>query len=130
MALLNDLVKNQSANRNGRQAASTQDRPDAQTWMNIGYETEDGKFVNLPLGIAIDTMEPVAVRGQDDEWIALQTARNELLKAVQAAGDDLAPGATITLNLQVQVRRVNDKKEIATDENPYSMAATGFKLVG
>lgn len=128
MALLKNLVKDQATRRNT--TGSTQDRPEAQVWMNIGLETEDGKFVNLPLGLAIDTMEPVTIRGQDEDWIALQTARNELLAMVQEAGDNLEPGAAVTLNLQVQIRHVAEKKSVASGDNPYSPVGTGFKLVG
>lgn len=113
----------------GRQAAnsSAQDRPAAQTWMNIGYQVGD-QFVNLPMGLAIDTMEPLAIRGQNEEYLQLLTARNELLKEIQELGDKLAPGEFATLPLQIQIRRVNDKVVIDSETNPYSMANAGFKL--
>ncbi|MCF8861620.1 hypothetical protein KIP58_21790 [Xanthomonas campestris pv. campestris] len=114
----------------GRSAAngSQQDRPVAQTWMNIGYEA-NGQFVNLPLGLAIDTMEPINIRGQNEEFVALQTARNELLKEIQELGDKLEPGAVLTLPLTIQIRRVNDKVVVDSESNPFSMANAGLKLV-
>lgn len=129
MALLEQLAARNAtasaATRTTRPAA--QDRPQAKVWMNIGYKVGD-KFVNLPLGLAVDTMEPVEARGQNQEWLQLQAARNELLKAIQEAGDKLAPGEAMELPLVVEIRHVNEQQTIDSGENPLSMANAGFSL--
>jgi hypothetical protein len=101
------------------------DRPAAKYWLNVGYDI-NGRFINLPTGIAIDTAEPVKVSGTDEEWLQTQTARNDLLKALQEAGDNLEPGAEIELNLTVKLRRVNEKTEIKSEDNPFSVNFAGL----
>lgn len=129
MGLLDTLAAKNSATRttSGR-AAKQDDRPSAQVWANIGYEV-NGKFVNLPMGMPIDTMEEVLVRGQDEEWLQLQTARNELLKAVQEAGDNLEPGQEIVLPLEIRIRRVNEQRVIEPGHNPFSMTNANLTIV-
>lgn len=130
MGLLDTLAAKNNAASNiaarGRTAQS--DRPEAKVWMNIGYEVE-GKFVNLPLGLPIDTMEGVRVSGQNEDWIMLQTARNELLQAIQEAGDKLEPGQEMVLPLQVRIRHVNGEMQIDATSNPLSMKNAGISLV-
>lgn len=127
MSILDTLAarNNAASSKSARPAA--EDRPVAQTWMNIGYMAGD-EFINLPLGLAIDTMEPVVAKGQSEKWIQTQTARNELLKAIQQAGDELKPGEFAILPLQIQIRRVNDQVVIDPEHNPYSMENSGFSL--
>lgn len=128
MALLEQIAARQaSSNKAGSNARTQTDRPQAKVWLNVGYQVED-KFVNLPLGLAIDTMEPTEVRGQNEDWIMLQTARNELLKAIQEAGDELKPGEERELPLIIKIRHVADAKTIDKDANPLSMANAGFSL--
>lgn len=99
----------------------TTDRPKAKVWLNIGYET-NGKFVNLPTGSPIDTMEPAEIRGQNEDWIKFQTARNELLKALQHLGAQLQPGEEMEVpNLVIKLRRANEDMEVASENNEYSV---------
>jgi hypothetical protein len=87
-------AKSQAGTATTRRNVPVADRPQAKTWINIGYEL-NGKFVNLPLGMALDTMEPAQRRGTDPEWLKLVDARNNLLKGLQAFADQLpAGGAT------------------------------------
>lgn len=91
-------------------------RPKAQIWMNLGYEiqvpTSDGtmetRFINLPMGLPLDTMEEVATNSSNEVFAAMQIAKNDLLKQLLAAAADLPAGGERIVNLQVQMRRVND----------------------
>ena len=87
-----------------------QSRPEAKVWLNFGYEA-NGRFVNLPLGLPIDTMEPIKVNGSA-EWAQFQTARNNLLKALQGAGDKLQPGEEQEVRMTIKIRRVNEHTEV------------------
>ncbi|AZO48065.1 hypothetical protein [Mesorhizobium sp. M4B.F.Ca.ET.058.02.1.1] len=95
------------------------ERPKAKVWLNVGYE-KNGKFINLPIGLPIDTMEAGEVRGQNEDWVKQRTAQNELLKALQAMGAAFAPGQEETINLTIKLRRVNEQLEVAKDQNEYS----------
>jgi hypothetical protein len=94
-------------------------RPTATLWLNIGYEiavpvsdgtttTTENRFINLPMGIALDTMEEVKTTSSNETFAALQIAKNDLLKQLLQAGADLQPGQERIVNLQVQLRKVND----------------------
>ena len=97
-------------------AAPATARPKAQIWMNLGYEiqvpTTDGtmetRFINLPMGLPLDTMEEVATTSTNEVFAAMQIAKNDLLKQLLAAAADLPAGGERIVNLQVQMRRVND----------------------
>ena len=109
---------NTSAPRSGRQAQ--QDRPAAKLWLNVGYDA-NGRFVNLPVGIPVDTMETLPIRGQNEEWAQFQSARNDLLKAIQEAGDNLEPGAEVEVKLVVKLRKVNEEIEVSKEDNPFAV---------
>ncbi|AHI60058.1 hypothetical protein Ea92_02 [Erwinia phage Ea9-2] len=94
------------------------DLPKAEFWLNIGYTAEgagkDGEdaFVSLPQGIPLDTQEPLSVKGKNSDWVAFQSARNGLLKQIMQKVSELQPGEETLLNLQVQVRRVNNEEMV------------------
>ena len=111
--------------RNGRTQA--QDRPSAKLWLNVGYDA-NGRFVNLPVGIPVDTMELLPIRGQNEEWAQFQSARNQLLKAIQEAGDNLEPGAEVEVKLTVKLRKVNEEIEVKAEDNEFATDLT--KLFG
>lgn len=104
------------------------ERPQAKLWLNIGYHAED-KFINLPLGLPIDTMDPAPIRGQNEEFVQLRSAQNELLKALQDLGVKMAPGEEKDLVLTVQLRRVNEQMTVASKDNKYSVPDLASKLV-
>ena len=97
-------------------AAPATARSKAQIWMNLGYEiqvpatdgTMETRFINLPMGLPLDTMEEVATTSSNEVFAAMQIAKNDLLKQLLAAAADLPPGGERIVNLQVQMRRVND----------------------
>lgn len=108
-------------------------REPSKYWLNVGY-TVDGAdekfgFVSLPLGIALDAVEPFQVRGQNEEFKMFRFAQNDLLAEIRDAAASLQPGEAITLNLQVQLRRVTeDATAVAPDANPFKRK--GALLVG
>ena len=112
-------------------------RPKATMWLNVGYSTTvlvDGvpeeRFVNLPLGMPVDTMELLPVNSRNQEFAQFRMAQNDLLNQIVEFGKTLAPGEAKTLNLELQLRRVNDDvAPVATGENPFARAG-GLKLIG
>ena len=118
-------TNNNNSRSAGRQAQA--DRPAAKLWLNVGYDA-NGRFVNLPVGIPVDTMETLPIRGQNEEWAQFQSARNDLLKAIQEAGDNLEPGAEVEVKLVVKLRKVNEEIEVSKEDNPF--AANLSALIG
>ena len=107
-------------NEEGTKAASGKDRPKTQIWLNIGYETSDGKFVNLPIGIPVDTMEKLAIRGSNEEWNKLSQARNKMLEKFQKHGASMAAGAEETVSgLVIKIKRVSADADVDPHHNEY-----------
>src|SRR5690606_19606928 len=111
----------------GNVQSGKDDRPKAQLWLNIGYDSgvpdDDGKtrFVSLPTGIPLDTQEKLPVNSRTRDFAAFQSARNDLLDQILSVGKTLAPGEERTLNLVIQLRRVNaDLEAIPADENQFA----------
>ena len=104
-----------STSNNRTTAKGDEERRQSKLWVNLGCKNADGKFVNLPVGIPIDTMELLAVRGQSEDWVKLTHERNMLIKQLQAIGDDMEPGQEQMLPLEVQLRRVGNELEIDGD---------------
>jgi hypothetical protein len=97
------------------------DRPKAKLWLNIGYES-NGKFVNLPVGLPIDTMEGVKATGQNEDWIKFQSARNGLMEALQKFGSQLTPGQEVDVpNLIIRLRSVNEETVVDAATNEYAI---------
>jgi len=90
----------------GGNGSGRQDQPKAQVWINIGYYVGD-RFISLPVGIPLDTMEEVSTRSSNEEYRQMQAARNDLLNAIKGAASELPGGGERQLNLQIQLRRVN-----------------------
>lgn len=101
------------------------DRPKAKVWLNVGYE-KNGKFINLPIGLPIDTMDAADVRGQNEDWVKQRTAQNDLLKALQQLGGTMAPSEEREIQLTVKLRRVGEQLEIAKDQNEYATDFTSL----
>ena len=110
-------------------AASTEARPKAQYWLNIGYVanegTEDAKFISLPTGIPLDTQEPLPTNSSNEDFRAMRSAQNDLLEQLIEFAQGLEPGAEGIIQLQVQLRRVKaPAEEIKPDENKYARKLT------
>ena len=108
------------------QAPNTQEtvREPSKFWLNVGYRVDGAdekfQFVSLPLGIALDAVEPFQVRGQNEEFKQFRFAQNDLLAEIRDAAASLSAGESITLNLEVQLRRVSeDAVAIAPEANPF-----------
>lgn len=128
MAILDSLTRSTSAASStlfaprGQQAAA--DRPKATVWLNIGYPAGD-KFINLPIGLPVDTMDAIEVRGQNEDWVKQTHARNAFLKDLQNYGAGLKPGEEVILNpesmIQIRLRRTNDKLDVKSEDNEYAV---------
>lgn len=117
--------------------ASTDDRPKAEVWLNVGINVdmpnaETGElepvFVNLPVGIPLDTMQAITIRGKNAEWHQLAQAKNWLLDELQKMSAEMEPGEDhIVEGLQIQVRRVSGEVESVPSDgtNPLLAAMSG-----
>lgn len=141
-----DFTRTFGAGSQSNQAGSSNDRsqaPKAKIWLNIGYVAEnipttnsDGstgvedRFVSLPVGIPLDTMEKLPTNSRNQAYAMFQAARNDLYDQIMAAASQLQPGEDIIIGSQVatgglciQVRRVNDERSDAPavdDSNPFA----------
>jgi hypothetical protein len=101
----------QQAGRSQDGAASAPVRKPSEFWINVGLPTgvSDDKFsfLSLPLGIPLDTMNPVELRGTNQEFLEFRAAQNHLLEQVLKAAKNLRPGESTELNLMVQLRRIS-----------------------
>ena len=105
-------------------------RDRAKLWLNVGYEV-NGRFVNLPIGMPVDTMKPTEVKGQNEDWVKFQTARNQLLEALQHYGMSLAPGEEVEVStLVIRLRRVNEDLEVSKAENEYAVDLASMLMGG
>lgn len=108
-------------------SATKDERPKTKFWINIGYDSgvadEQGitKFVSLPVGIPLDNQERLPTNSRNQEFAAFQAARNNLVDQIMAVAEKLEPGEEKMLNLQVQLRRINeDQAELPVDENIFA----------
>lgn len=107
------------------QRANGGDKPKAQFWINVGYSVpvktaegaEETRFVSLATGIPVDTQERLATNSRNAEYAAFQHARNNLHDQIMEAAKKLAPGEERLLNLEIQLRRVNEETEPASGED-------------
>lgn len=109
---------------NGSGNSSKRDMPEAQVWLNFGYETGNAEypFVSLPAGIPIDTTNPIEIRGRNDVFNAFTAARNDLLKQFQDQAAKMEPGEEIIISLgeggfAAQLRRRSEKPTAPEAEN-------------
>jgi hypothetical protein len=128
-----DFTQATFGKKNSGSVGSKNDLPKAQFWINIGYSVkvpvveaggkpagEEDRFVSLPVGIPLDTQEHLATNSRNEGFTAFQTARNDLLDQIHAAAKALKPGEEKILNLQIQLRRINeDAAPIAAADNPF-----------
>lgn len=113
--------------------ADKRDLPKAQIWMNIGFVQtfhngekgeDETRFISLPQGMPIDTMEKLEEKGSSDLFRALRAAQNDLLEQIKAKGESLQPGEEVIIaegpnGLAIQLRRVKaEQASIPADQNP------------
>ena len=112
-------------------------KPKATIWLNAGYTTtvvvdgvQEERFVNLPMGMPVDTMELLPTNSRNAEFAQFRMAQNDLLNQIMELGKSLAPGEAKTINLELQLRRVNeDVAPVPNGENPFARIG-GLKLLG
>ena len=116
--------------RTARNNAGASAQPKAQYWLNFGYYTDEGteneRFVSLPQGIPLDTIEPLKTTSSNQDFNMFQAARNDLLDQFISLCADLEPGASHVIRTEgamaIQIRRVS--AEVAApkvdDSNPYA----------
>ncbi len=106
------------------------EREKAVLWLNIGYvsdvKDEDGtnRFVSLPLGIPVDSMEALPTNSRNQDFAMFQKARNDLLAQIMEVAKGVKPGESKILNLQIQLRRVNDEATsvpVPATGNPFAL---------
>lgn len=128
-----DAKFGQRASAKATATADKRDLPKAQIWMNIGFVTEfhnnetgedESRFIALPQGLPIDTMEKVEERGNSDLFRAIRSAQNDLLDQIIEKGKTLQPGEEVILatgdsGLAIQLRRVKaEQAPVDRDSNP------------
>lgn len=108
-------------------ATPAADRPKAEYWLNIGYQSdvlddnEQPMFVSLPQGIPLDTQEHLKTNSSNNKYAAFQSARNDLMDQLIAHASNLQPGEATEITLTVQLRRVKDEvAPINPAENPFT----------
>ena len=112
-------------------------KPKATIWLNAGYTTtvvvdgvQEERFVNLPMGMPVDTMELLPTNSRNVEFAQFRMAQNDLLNQIMELGKSLAPGEAKTINLELQLRRVNeDVAPVPNGENPFARIG-GLNLLG
>lgn len=107
-------------------ASSTTERKSSQVWLNVGVNIpgagEDGTdlFVSLPVGIPLDDIKPIVIRGSNQNSIHLKQVKNMLLDELQKLGAGMQPGGRQTIpQLGVEIYRVAQPEQQGTaDSNP------------
>lgn len=115
------------------------DLPKAQFWLNFGYfvneGTDDERFVSLPTGIPLDTMDKVNAKSSNQDWAQFQAARNDLLDQFINLCADLNPGDSHVIRceggLSIQIRRISEEAaEPAADESNVYARPGLFSIAG
>ena len=128
---------NNGGNAAGAAGTAPAAKPKAMLWLNAGYTTtvvvdgvQEERFVNLPMGMPVDTMELLPTNSRNQEFAQFRMAQNDLLNQIMELGKSMAPGEAKTINLELQLRRVNeDVAPVPNGENPFARIG-GLKLVG
>lgn len=102
---------------------TTEDRPKAQLWLNLGVETGDEQrpFLSLPQGIPLDTQEREKTNSSNRDYAEFAAAKNALLDQLIEAAKDLQPGESMIVPLSVELRRVNGEQvDVPLEQNKYA----------
>lgn len=108
--------------------AGAKEKPAAQVWLNVGYLADKGtdaqRFVSLPMGIPLDTMDKLSTRSSNQEFSQFQSDRNDVLDQVLEFAKLLGPGEDYVFETDtgfaIQIRRVNAEQTMspATTHRP------------
>lgn len=97
-------------------------RKETKLWLNPGYRAkgEAERFVSVPLGLGVDTMEFIEPKGSNQDWLNFVEARNQLLANLQAIGDAMEPGQEVPIYLELRLHKAAEKKKPSEQaDNPY-----------
>lgn len=128
MGILDELARspsNNAASANSNTGGSAQqERKPSQIWLNVGVTLpgagEDGTdlFVSLPVGLPLDDMKPIQIRGSNQNSINLKQVKNMLLDELQKLGAAMSPGQRQAVpQLSVEVYRVAQPDQTGTAAN-------------
>lgn len=102
--------------------SDSNDKKKANLFLNPGVDiqnqaTGEVEHLPLPFGLAIDTMNEMPIKGNNQEWRQKCAAMNELLRQLVALGEQIKPGEDkeikgFTLRLR---KRSSDKEEVSDD---------------
>ena len=127
MGILDTLASQNTKPAAAAQAAApTTERKSSQVWLNVGVTIpgagEDGAdlFVSLPVGLPMDDMKAIVIRGSNQNSIHLKQVKNMLLDELQKLGASMKPGDRQTVpQLGVEIYRVAQPEQVGTAEgNP------------
>ena len=127
MSILENLAAgraNSTARTSNGARTAASDKPKSELWLNIGYvaNDEDQTFISVPMGLPVDTQEPIKLSGSNEDWLMLAAARNGLLEELQKKGFSLEKGEEIEIPLIVRLRRVKEETVIDPKNNKFAMA--------
>lgn len=134
-----DLINNFSQIGTTPTEGSSTNKPkkNTQFWVNVGLQRPDGKggtkLVQLPMGIPLDELVAPTVpspKTQNIEFRNLRLAQNQLWAEMKRIMETLKPGESVTLPLQVELRKVDEKEiveNVDQSENPFAIG--DLKLV-
>lgn len=118
------------ANKSGTAGVDKKDRPKTQIWLNIGYDC-NGKFINLPVGIPIDTTQKMEAKGQNVEWNQQVQATNMLLEMLQKHGAKMEAGTEeVVSGLTIKIKRIAAPMEVDPESNVFALPNGGISFGG
>lgn len=141
MSTMNFKAAAAAALGNNDTPAASDEYVKAQVWLNVGVTlpvvNAEGKteevFTSIPSGVPLDTMEAMTARGNNVVNNQKVEAGNHVMHMLQELAENLAPGETQIVDLQVEMRRVNTQGTAGTAaagaENAALEAAKTIKLV-
>lgn len=113
-----------------RQAQSQSQSQEAEIWLNIGYfAQEDGEFISLPYGIALDTMKEANTRSSDPHWRGIAQAKNELLSKLLALAEQLDEGEAKTLKEGLVIQMYRKMPTDDSVDTVYETPSLSFSFV-
>ena len=134
------MIDTNNAPKSPSAPATSAPKKVAQTYANIGLwmdvNQDDGsvekEFISMPLGIALDTQQPMVSKSKSASWNHKIEIKNWILNTLQKDADKLSPGETeMVTGLCIQLLRRNLVGEQADNGvNPMMAQLKGLKLVG
>ena len=126
MGILDTLASQKTTPTAPAAGSSTTERKSSQVWLNVGVcipgAGEDGAdlFVSLPVGIPMDDIKPIVIRGSNQNSINLKQVKNMLLDELQKLGAGMPAGGRQTIpQLGVEIYRVaQPEQQGSADSNP------------